>query len=92
MSIRGADRAKLQGCSTRSGGVIPYCETPWQSVAAAVAGGVAGGASGVALGLDPVAVVLLAGGLGGVFDLVAHVVRRDPQFVAAVEAAGGRDH
>jgi hypothetical protein len=70
--------------------VIPYCETPWQSVAAAVAGGVAGGVSGVALGLDPVGVVLLAGGLGGVSDLVAHVVRRDPQFVAAVETVRGR--
>lgn len=66
--------------------MIPYCETPWQSVAAAVAGGVAGGVSGAALGLDPAGVVLLAGTLGGASDLVAHVVRRDPQFVAAVEA------
>jgi len=64
--------------------VIPYCETPWQSVAAAVTGGVAGGVSGVALALDPTGVVVLAGALGGVADLVAHVVRRDPQFVAAL--------
>lgn len=66
--------------------MIPYCETPWQSVAAAVAGGVVGGTTGVALGLDPTGVVVLAGLLGGGSDLGAHLVRRDPQFVAAVEA------
>ena len=67
--------------------MIPYCETPWQSVGAAVAGGVGGGLAGVALGLDPPSVVALAGALGGLGDIGAHVVRRDPQFVAALREA-----
>lgn len=67
--------------------MIPFCDTPWQSVAAALTGGVVGGVGGLALGLDPTGVVVLAGVLGGLGDLGAHVVRRDPQFVAALREA-----
>ncbi len=66
--------------------MIPFCDTPWQSVAAALVGGVAGGLGGLALGADPASVVGLAGTLDG---LAVHVVRRDPQFVAAVSALRG---
>jgi hypothetical protein len=62
-----------------------FCETPEQSAVAAVAGGLLGGAAGVALGLDVPGVALLAGLLGGLADLAAHVVRGDEQFRAAVE-------
>ncbi|MFP4632820.1 MAG: hypothetical protein ACLFMT_05225 [Halobacteriales archaeon] len=61
-----------------------FCETPFQSLAAAVAGGVAGGAAGLALGFGPAGVAALAGGLAGVGDVALHVVRRDSQFEEAV--------
>lgn len=64
--------------------MIPYCDTPWQSVGAAVTGGLVGGGGGLALGLDPVVVVALAGALGGAADLGAHLVRRDAQFEATI--------
>jgi hypothetical protein len=54
--------------------VIPYCDTPGQSVAAALLGGLLGGWLALAL----------AGALGGAGDLLAHVVRGDAQFRAAV--------
>jgi alkyl hydroperoxide reductase subunit AhpF len=72
--------------TVRTAAVIPFCDTPWQSVAAAVGGGAAGGVAGLALALDPAGVVVLAGVLGGLTDLGAHVVRRDPQFVSAVRS------
>jgi hypothetical protein len=69
---------------------IPFCDTPGQSVAAALLGGVAGGLAGLALGLDAVGVAVLAGGLGGLGDLLVHVLRGDPQFLAATDRLPGR--
>jgi hypothetical protein len=70
-----------------------FCDTPRQSAVAAVAGGLLGGPPRVALGLDAVGVAVLAGLLGGLTDLGAHVVRGDAQFRAALaqvrERAGG---
>jgi hypothetical protein len=69
--------------------VIPYCDTPGQSVAAAVVGGLLGTALALAAGLDLVAGVILAGLLGGLADLAAHVVRGDDQFRAALAQLRG---
>jgi len=64
--------------------VIPFCETPSQSALAAIVAGLSGGLLGVALGLDLLAVAVLAGVLGGLADLGAHVVRGDDQFRTAL--------
>lgn len=69
--------------------VIPYCDTPGQSVAAAIVGGVVGTALALAAGLDLAASVVLAGLLGGIADLTAHVVRGDDQFRAAIAQLRG---
>lgn len=60
------------------------CDTPRQSAVAAVAGGLVGGAAGVAVGLDVLGVAVLAGLLGGLGDVGAHLLRGDAQFRAAV--------
>ncbi|RXK50456.1 hypothetical protein [Halorientalis pallida] len=69
--------------------MIPYCDTPGQSVAAAVVGGLLGTALALATGLDLAAGVVLAGMLGGLADLVAHAVRGDDQFRAALAQLRG---
>jgi hypothetical protein len=69
--------------------VKPFCDTPGQSVVAAVSGGLAGGLAGTALGLDVLGVALLAGLLGGVADLGVHVVRGDAQFRSALDRLRG---
>ena len=69
--------------------MIPYCDTPGQSVAAAVVGGLLGTALALAAGLDLAAGVVLAGLLGGFADLTAHIVRGDDQFRAAVARLRG---
>ncbi|WP_299266676.1 hypothetical protein [Halorientalis sp.] len=69
--------------------MIPYCDTPGQSVAAAVVGGLLGTALALAAGLNLAAGVVLAGLLGGFADLAAHIVRGDDQFRAAVARLRG---
>jgi hypothetical protein len=69
--------------------VIPYCDTPGQSVAAAVVGGLLGTVIALAVGFDLAAGVVLAGLLGGLADLAAHVVRGDDQFRAAIAQLRG---
>ena len=64
--------------------MIPYCDSPAQSAVAAVLGGLLGGTLALAFGLSLPTTLLLAGLLGGCGDLLAHVVRGDPQFRAAV--------
>lgn len=60
------------------------CETPGQSVVAAITGGLGGGILGLWAGVAPLSAVVLAGVLGGCADLGAHLLRRDEQFQAAV--------
>lgn len=69
--------------------MIPYCETPWQSVVAAVGGGLIGGLVALLFGLAFIETLVLAGLLGGLGDLGAHLLRRDPQFEAAVARVRG---
>jgi len=64
--------------------LIPFCDTPLQSLLAATGGGIAGGVTGLALGLEPVSTAVLAAVLAGLGDVSAHVVRGDDQFRAAV--------
>ena len=66
-----------------------FCDTPGQSVVAAVVGGIVGGLAGVALGFGIVGVVLLAGALGGIGDFGAHLLRKDKQYCDAVEQVQG---
>lgn len=66
-----------------------FCDTPGQSVVAAVVGGIVGGALGAALGFGTIGVVLLAGALGGLGDLGAHMLRKDEQYCEAVEQVRG---
>jgi len=61
-----------------------FCDTPGQSVVAALVGGLVGGATGSMLGFGIVGVAVLAGALGGLGDIVFHVVRNDKQFREAV--------
>jgi len=63
---------------------MPVCETPEQSVVAAVVGGLVGGLVGVSLGFGVAGVAVLAGALGGVGDIAAHALVRDEQFREAV--------
>ena len=69
--------------------MIPYCDTPGQSVAAAVVGGLLGTALALAAGLDLATGVVLAGLLGGLADLAVHVLRGDEQFRAAIAQLRG---
>ena len=64
--------------------MIPFCDTPGQSVVAAAGGGLLGGGLGVTFGLGVTVTVLLAGFLAGAGDILAHVRRGDAQFRAAV--------
>ncbi|WP_136716881.1 hypothetical protein [Halorientalis salina] len=64
--------------------LIPFCDTPLQSLLVATGGGIAGGFSGLALGLGPAGTALLAGALAGLGDVSAHLVRGDEQFRAAL--------
>lgn len=64
--------------------MIPFCETPRQSVVAGVIGGLLGGAVGISLGFGFVGVALFAGALGGLGDLSFHMLRGDDQFKKAV--------
>ena len=64
--------------------MISFCDTPGQSAVAAAVGGLLGGGLAVTFGLGVTAAVLLAGFLAGGGDILAHVVRGDAQFRAAV--------
>lgn len=68
--------------------LVHGCETPEQSLAAGVLGGLTAGLAGLALGLGPVGVVLVAVVIAATLDLGAHLVRRDPQFEAALQQFG----
>ena len=69
--------------------MIPYCESPRQSLLAALVGGLLGTVFAGLLGLGVPETLVLAGGLGGLGDLGAHFLRRDPQFEAALAQLGG---
>ncbi|WP_247005376.1 hypothetical protein [Halorientalis litorea] len=64
--------------------MIPLCDTPGQSAVAAAVGGLLGGGLAVTFGLGVTVAVLLAGFLAGAGDILAHVLRGDAQFRAAV--------
>lgn len=64
--------------------MIPFCDTPEQSVVVGLLSGLAGGGLGLAAGLDAVAVAALAGTLALGGEVGAHVVRGDQQWRDAV--------
>lgn len=61
-----------------------FCDTPAQSIVAALLAGLGGGALGLWLGGSAVSVVVFAGLLGGCADVGAHLLRGDEQFENAV--------
>jgi hypothetical protein len=66
--------------------VIPFCDTPEQSLVVSLLSGLAGGGVGLAAGLDAGGVAVLAGTLALVGEVGAHVVRGDQQWRDAVAA------
>ena len=68
------------------GWLVPGCETPGQSLAAGAVGGLTAGVVGLAANLGVVAVVALAVLVAASLDIGAHLLRRDPQFEAALSS------
>lgn len=67
----------------------PFCATPGQSVVVGLLAGVIGGLAGVAIGLEGAGVVALAAALAIGGELLAHAVRGDDQFRAAIRQVVG---
>ncbi|WP_255148675.1 hypothetical protein [Halorarius halobius] len=70
--------------------MIPFCDTPGQSLAVGLFAGLVAAGVGVAVGLGAVGVALLAGAVALVGELLAHAVRGDDQWRAAVTAVVNR--
>ena len=56
---------------------VPFCDRPGQSAAVGVLSGLAGGGAGLALGLGPVGVAALAGGIALGGELLGHALAGD---------------